>query len=236
LETSGRTWAAAQVRGSAAISNRLIISREWTKASSDVHQGADWQDWRHPKAPTGHADVRLASSRRCITEGRDELTPNDVVAHLRDHGRGPWGSPGAPTGDVHTPPETFAIDGTGVSVCMHLRNFQNTTSSMITLLPSDPATPVRAWVAPGQPCVSVFLPLFPPNAVPAALGASSVWAQFARLRDEVEKDGDSLARIRAVFAPLESVMGRGRSLRTTRPTAAVRRRHRNRVEHASKRY
>jgi hypothetical protein len=40
--------------------------------------------------------------------------------------------------------------------------------------------------------------------VTAALGASSVWAQFARLRDEVEKDGDALARIRAVFAPLES--------------------------------
>ena len=204
METSGRTWVAAPVNGSAAISNRLTISREWTKASPDVPQGAEWQDWRHPKAPTGHADVRLASSQQCIAARTAELTPADMAAHLRNHGRGPWGSPGMSVGDVHAPPESFAIDGTGVSVCMHLKGFQNTTSSMITLLPSDPATPVRVWVAPGQPCASVFLPVFPPNAVPAALGVPSVWTRFARLRDEVERDSQALSQIRAVFAPLES--------------------------------
>jgi hypothetical protein len=197
LETSGRTWVAAPVWGTAAISNRLTLSTEWTRSSSDVPAGADWDAWRHPRAPTGHADVRLAASQACLATTNAAPSPAELAAHLRSHGT-QASDPVAPL------PTGFAPDGTGVTVCMHLRRFQNTTSSMIAELPADPALPLRAAVAPGQPCVSVFAPLFPPHAVPAALGEEAAWRAFAALRDRVEADSEAMSEIRAAFDPLEA--------------------------------
>jgi secernin len=207
LETSGRSWAAAPVAGAAAISNRLTLRTEWTRSSPDVAPGSDWDAHRHPNAPTGHADVRLAAGRACLASTPPaELTPVHLAAHLRDHGAGPWGQPmaGAPLAAPSPLPGDFRPDGTGVSVCMHIRKFQNTTSSIIAELPADPAAPLRAWVAPGNPCVSVFVPAFPPHAVPAALAEPAAWHAFAALRDRAEADDSALEEIRAVFAPLEA--------------------------------
>ena len=91
---------------------------------------------------------------------------------------------------------------------MHIRGFQNTTSSIIADLPADLGAPLRAWVAPGSPCVSVFVPVFPPDAVPAALAEPAAWRAFAALRDRVEADSSALAPIRAAFAPLEAELWR----------------------------
>jgi hypothetical protein len=204
LETSGRTWVAAPVNGTGAISNRLTIRTEWTRESPDVPEGADWEAWRQRSAPTGHADRRLAASRACLAGGADTLTPPDMAAHLRDHGDGPWGAPGNAAGDVSPLPAGFAPDGTGVTVCMHVRGFQNTTSSMIAELPVDGEAPLRAWVAPGSPCVSVYVPVFPPKAVPTALADAQTWRRFAALRERVEREEGALAEIRAVFGPLEA--------------------------------
>ncbi len=63
---------------------------------------------------------------------------------------------------------------------------------------------MRAWVAPGSPCVSIYVPVFPPLAVPAALGEPATWQRFAALRDRVERDADALGGIRGVFAPVEA--------------------------------
>jgi secernin len=190
LETSGRRWVAAPITGRAAISNRLTLGQEWTRSSSDMTRGTDWDVFRHPRAPTGHADVRLAASQACLARNISP-TPADLAAHLRDHG-----GPGVP--------ESFDPEsGAGVSVCMHLRGLQNTTASMITELPANPDRPLRAWVAPGQPCVSVYIPVFPPH-VPAALSDSATWHAFEALRDRVERDANALTEIRAVFAPIES--------------------------------
>jgi len=204
LETSGRTWVAAPVVSSAAISNRLTIRNEWTRSSADVPKGADWDEWRHRSAPTGHADRRLAASRACLT-ARDaaSLTPADFAAHLRDHGDGPWGAPGSDPGFIGPLPREALPDGTGVTMCMHIRGYQNTTSSMIAELPGNLDAPLRAWVAPGSPCVSIYVPVFPP-AVPAALGEMRTWERFAALRNCVEREPDALPPIRAVFGPLES--------------------------------
>lgn len=203
LETSGRSWVAAPVNGAAAISNRITIGSEWTRSSPDITPGTDFDEFRHPNAPTGHADVRLAASRACLSTGGADIVPADVAAHLRDHGTGRWGAPGD-TEPVQPPPERFSPDGAGVTVCMHLRGFQNTTSSMIAELPADESAPLRAWVAPGSPCVCIFVPVFPPDAVPPALADEAVWRRFAKLRECVDADADALPAIRSVFDPLEA--------------------------------
>lgn len=177
LETSGRSWAARPVQGSAAISNRISITTDWTRASGDIDPCYNWDEMRHPKAPTGHADVRLAASNACLA---GEVSPQAMARHLRDHG-----------------------DGSGISVCMHLRGFQNTTSSIIAELPADPGRPLRAWVTPGQPCVSVYLPVFPPH-VPEALAEAATWHAYEALRDWHETDPEALSRIREAFDPLEA--------------------------------
>lgn len=187
LETSGRTWAARPVEGYAAISNRLCLGRDWTRASPDVH--GDFDAWRNPDAPTGHADVRRAAGEAYLSKDR-RPTPASMVAHLRDHGDG-----------GPAPPPYALPDGTGVTVCMHVRGYQATTSSMVTWLPIE--GPVRAWMAPGSPCVSVFVPVFPPVAVPVQLGQVELWRAFARLRDRVEADADAIAGLRAELDPIE---------------------------------
>ncbi len=208
LETSGRTWAAAPVTESEAITNRLTLRQNWTRASEDVATGADFDRWRDPDAPVGHADRRLAASRACLARGAAGLTAADMAAHLRDHGEGPWGAPGASDGRVSAPPAKALPDGTGVTVCMHIKGRQNTTSSMVAELPADPEKPLRAWVALGSPCASVFLPVFPPKTVPAALGDAAVWRRFAALRDRVQADTGFLREIRAEFGPLEAELWR----------------------------
>jgi hypothetical protein len=50
----------------------------------------------------------------------------------------------------------------------------------------------------------VFVPVFPPDAVPAALAEPGVWHRFERLRNRVEANGDDLPAIREVFGRLEA--------------------------------
>jgi hypothetical protein len=75
---------------------------------------------------------------------------------------------------------------------------------MIAEMPAEPDRPLRAWVAPGQPCVSVFVPVFGLSTAPTPLGDPATWHAFAGLRDHVEADADALAEIRGVFGPLEA--------------------------------
>ncbi len=204
LETSGRTWAARRAEDGAAISNRISLSTDWTRASNDVPEGADFDRWRNPRTPTGFADHRLAATRQCVATGAAGVTPADVVATLRHHGERPWGAPGTDPTDVSLPPSEVHDDWSGVTVCMHVRDYQATNASIVAELPADPNAPQRAWVALGSPCASVYVPVFPPLHVPAELGDPKTWARFARLRDRVEQNGDELGDIRAVFAPIEA--------------------------------
>ena len=211
LETSGRTWAARPVDRTAAISNRLTLGADWTRASYDVRAGTDFDTYRLARAPTGHADVRLAANRACLTAGSDALTPRILAAQMRHHGERPWGPPGGDPTSVSAPPATAMPDGTGVTVCMHVRGYQATASSMIVELPSDASRPLRAWVALGSSCVSVYVPVFPPAGVPRELGDAGVWKRLLSLRERVEAestdaaaDADALREIRAVLGPVEA--------------------------------
>ena len=204
LETSARTWAARPVDHTAAISNRLTIGADWTCASEDVREGTDFDDYRLRRAPTGHADIRLAASRACLASGADALTPRILAAQMRHHGERPWGPPGGDPAHVSAPPATTQSDGTRVSVCMHVRGYQATASSMVVELPSDLDRPLRAWVAPGSPCVSVYVPVFPPMGVPPELGDVGAWKRLRSLRERVEADPDTLPEIRSELGPVEA--------------------------------
>jgi secernin len=208
VETSARTWAARPVGTGAAISNRISLDSDWTRASADVAPARSFQDWRDPKAPTAIADLRLDATRACVVAGvaadDADFGPRDLVAALRDHGAGPWGAPGASPVGCSPVPTGVDASWNGVTVCMHLRDYQATTASIVAELPADPDAPLRAWVALGSPCASVYVPVFPPARVPAELAWTDTWLRFAALRDRVEADPEALAPVRERLARVEA--------------------------------
>jgi secernin len=211
LETAGSDFALAPVRGVTAISNRLGIGTEWTHASAGLAPGAAFTQFRDASEDTSYADVRLAASRRFLASTPPGgLTARAMVAHLRDHGTGPWGTPGKP-GSVQPPPSRVGEDRAGVTVCMHVRGVSVTAASMIAELPDgmEDGAPLRVYVAPGSPCASIYLPSFPrsvkgpPPFVPMELSGEELWRAADALRQRVESDPDALSSVRAVLQPVE---------------------------------
>ena len=219
LETSGRTWVARAVDDGAAISNRITLGADWTRASADVAPGTDFDAWRDPRIPTVPSDDRLDATRRCLAAGAAALTPADLVATMRHHGDRAWGAPGTDPLDCTPPPDRVDAALHGFTVCFHVNEpgfvVETTTSSMIAELPAEREAPLRAWVALGSPCASVYVPVFPPAAVPLELASPTTWSRFAALRDRVEDDPAELA-------------GRPRGARSTRDRAVAARRRRRR--------
>jgi secernin len=212
LETSGRDYAAAPAPAGAALSNRLTLTTDWDRGSDALDPGDDFDRFRDPRVSTAPADVRLAASHRFLAASEEEgLTPAATVAHLRDHGNGPWGAPGQ-GGMADPPPATATPDGRGISLCMHVRGMAVTSASMVAVLPRamGDGAPVRAWVALGSPCVSVYLPAFPATAkgpppfVPFDLSRPELWHAADALRQRVEEDPDAFAAIRARLDLLEA--------------------------------
>jgi hypothetical protein len=91
---------------------------------------------------------------------------------------------------------------------MHVVGHQNTTASMVVVVPAGHAPGIRVWAALGNPCVSVYAPIGFGHAVPSLLGDEAMWWRFARLRDRVEADPGAIGRIRAVLAPVEAALVR----------------------------
>jgi secernin len=197
LETAGSDYAVAPFPAGVAISNRITLEV--------------FDRFRDPAEDTAFADVRLAASRRFLASAASGgLTPAATAAHLRDHGTGPWGSPGT-VGPVHPPPTGVDTDGSGVSVCMHVGGVVVTTASMIAELSPDLAdgAPLRVFVAAGSPCVSVYVPAFPrtaagpPPFVPVELSGEELWHAAAALRQLVEAEPGALPLIRETLKPVE---------------------------------
>ncbi len=211
LETAGSDYAAAPFPGGTAISNRIGLGTAWTSASAGVGDG-DFGRFREPDEDTGYADVRLAASRRFLDSAPSGgLTPSAIAAHLRDHGTGPWGAPLTGPGPVVAPPQQVGRDFDGVTVCMHVRGRCVTAASMIAELPAAIAegAPIRAYLAPGSPCVCIYVPAFPrsvagpPPFVPVELSGEELWHVADALRQRVEDDPSALAGIREVLDPVE---------------------------------
>ncbi len=233
VETSAKTWAAKCIdlqetsTATACISNRVTLSADWDISSSNVPVGSDFDEWRNKEAPTAHADIRLESSRKFLESISGEAsntrytgnieaikgTASLFAAHLRDHGTGPWGNPLSSATQAVPPPEYSLPDGTGVSICMHIRGYQATAASMIAFLPAEKASPSLCWVALGSPCCSVFVPVLPPDAlldkplhIPAILEQEKIWKRFDSLRQRVEDDPPAITSIRKVLGPLENAL------------------------------
>jgi len=211
LDTAGSEFAAAPFPAGTAISNRITLDREWTRASGSLAPGDGFGRYRDLSEDTRYADVRLAASRRFLdSTAPGGLTPAATAAHLRDHGTGPWGSPGTP-GPVHRPPPGAGEDFRGVSVCMHVRGLSVTAASMIAELPRGIAegAPLRVYVAPGSPCASIYVPAFPrsvagpPPFVPLELSSEEMWHAADVVRQHVEGDPGALAAVREVLQPVE---------------------------------
>jgi dipeptidase len=212
LETAGRDYALAPVPTGAAISNRLTLSTEWTSASDALAIGEDFGRFRDASEHTAYADVRLSASRTFLDANRlGGLTPAATVAHLRDHGHGPWGAPGSDSA-VDLPPAGVGDDFSGVTVCMHVRGLAVTAASIVAVLPDglDQGVPLRTYIALGSPCVSVYLPAFPATAagvapcIPFELSNAELWHAADTLRVLVEDQPDRLFDIRAQLDPLEA--------------------------------
>jgi len=178
---------------------------------------SDFDRWRNQDAPTAHADIRLDASIRFLDslheppDGAEGITGGILhtasffAAHLRDHGTGPWGDPLSTSIQAITPPPAYSLpDGTGVSICMHIRSYQATAAAMITFLPVDDDQPALCWAALGSPCCSIFMPILPPSQVPGFMKEEATWMRFDLLRRRVENDPDSIERVREVLSPLET--------------------------------
>ena len=180
VETSDRTWVARPAGDGTSLSNRVSTNTDWTRASADITPATDFDTYRLPIVPTNRADHRLSVTGACVAKGA-RTTFADITETLRSH----------------------SDNGTGFTVCMHLRDrHAQTTASMITNLPADGAE-TSTWVCLGNPCVGVYVPVAA-DRIPSELADERQWKRFATLRDRVEAGTETVERVRAVLDPVEA--------------------------------
>ena len=208
LETSGRHWAARQVQDVGNASNRLSIGRDWEHAGADATCFAIDRGWSarearldfagayaDPNAPATIAGPRRARAAALLVGRRGELSEGIFRTILRDH-----------YDDGVVPGTRGSDDPHFFSLCMHADPLDNTTASMVTSLPADPAEVRTVWISLGSPCVGTFLPLYREGHVPPELArggtepsADSPWWQMRALLSAVERrfeDAAPVARAR----------------------------------------
>jgi dipeptidase len=205
LETSGRQWAAKQVREIGATSNTLTIETDWDLASNGLVSYAVATGWCQNEADFnfkehyggagfyasylytffGHGDQRYQRLTSLLAQQRGRITVETMMQALRDHGEeaGPDYSPDK--GLVEGPP------------CMHAGHgpvrVSQTTGSLVSHLTLDRQT---HWLtATAAPCTSIFKPVWLdsglPELGPAPTGRYShaaLWWRHEGLHREVLRD------------------------------------------------
>lgn len=172
LETSGRTWAASQVRsGTRSISNEFTIRTEWDRASADLVEHAVSAGWwpsdgaRPFDVARAYTDVgtplqvshlRLQRSRSLLGEARADGGVDVEAARriLRDHYEGSF--LGGPNFNAALP--DF------LTLCMHAHpagfTWGNTAGSAIFVLPRNEDELPYLWWTPVTPCTGLYIPVF----------------------------------------------------------------------------
>ncbi|MEB2313514.1 MAG: C69 family dipeptidase [Sorangiineae bacterium] len=207
LETAGRAWVAARVRGVRAISNGLTIgerrdreSRHLAAYARDLglYRGRGALDFartfsNRPITWAAAAARRRGCSERALRAEEGRITPLTAMRALRRHGDGDRAgrAAGAPL----------------MTVCAHAswwptRRAGQTTASLVSLLGSSRSVHFATGTA--APCTSVFKPLWLDAGLPElgrapgdGFDAGALWWRHERMHRAAEAD---LPRFLAGFA------------------------------------
>ncbi len=206
LEASGRNWALRRFTDRASASNHTTIGTEWDRISDNCEAHAREQGWWQHEGErfdfaAAYRDATtippfVSSGRyRSTCDFAPEGKPADIAAVkalLRDH----YGEDQIYRPGVDPSTEEY------FSVCMHAGEIGQTTASMIVELGADEDELTTCWIALGNPCMSVYLPVFPEADIPQALltgekepSPDSAWFRFKRLSELVAKDGAKNAQL-----------------------------------------
>ena len=224
LETSGRRWAAKRV-SLESVSNHMSLKADWQIGSRDLESFARAEGWwrgtgrvdfsaayRNPHVPRFISEGRKRRAARLLAEGDGVHDAASLQRLLRDHGED--SSPG------DGPPVDFATDDERYySLCMHSEPVGTTTASMVSALPADREAPWPVWISFGNPCISVFIPVYIDGVIPAALARGgdqfeegSAWWVFHRLQEAAESDlQQTVSILREGWASLEEKIERERA-------------------------
>jgi secernin len=195
VETSHNKWAAKKFTDKAAISNRITL-KEFDLASKDLKGISCFDDLRNKDAPTQHADVRLSANQKFLEEisKRPNVTIYDFIEQLRDHnGKNP-------------PPKLVTPFGEGITVCMHVKDFQLTQASMVCYLPKAPHLNPKAFFALANPCSSIFLPAMVPKFVPRVLSERETWRTFYTISRLTEQNDQAYYEVTSRLNALEATL------------------------------
>ncbi|MGD8822094.1 MAG: C69 family dipeptidase [Anaerolineales bacterium] len=165
LETSGKHWAAAKVEGFRTISNAITIGSQWDLASDDLVdyavergwcKGRDDFDFGRCYSEFLFTRFSYAHKRQCrttdlLSEKIGQLTPQDMMLILRDHGSKKKKRNWTPARGLF-----------GADICAHAGpgpvRISQTTGSMVSHLTKD--RPTHWLTGTSAPCTSVFKPVW----------------------------------------------------------------------------
>ncbi len=212
LETAGRWWAVERVTSQRALSNAYSIGAGFDAVSPDLARHAGEQGWTDAQ---GRFDVaaklidedrdavsfgrgRCARGQTLLDRGAPRLTPQAMMAILRDHGDDPDWSP---------------ANTRGRTICMHAAQGPRRSQSVASMVSELWDGRFVHWVTgTSAPCTSLFKPVILDAGLPAQgaaptdrFDAAAPWWRHERLHRAMLHDfGPALAAIAAERDALEA--------------------------------
>ncbi len=159
LETAGRWWALARVESHRALSNAYSIGRSYDAVSDHLAAHARSQGWTSADGRFDVSGELLDEERDGVSFGRGRcargnalldrsvpnLTPQAMMAILRDHGDQPDWSP---------------ANTIGRTICMHAAEGARRSQSVASMVSElQPGRTVHWVTATSAPCTSLFKPV-----------------------------------------------------------------------------
>jgi dipeptidase len=179
LETAGRWWAVERVKRHRALSNAYSIGRGYDAVSADLADHAREQRW--VGGLTGRFDVakelldeardavsfgrgRCARGNALLDRGAPKLTPQGMMAILRDHGDDPDWSP---------------ANTRGRTICMHAAQGPRRSQSVGSMVSElRPGRTVHWVTGTSAPCISIFKPVVFEAGRPPLGSAPNDWFDY----------------------------------------------------------